>query len=113
MRAMSGEIGTGGTTEVSAVWDAAPVVGRRRAVGQRDAAGERASRGTRDAKPRGKLRGSRVGMRRDALFRRMLLAADVLAIVAAFELTVLFSSRSLQLTWVSLAGVPILLVGAK
>jgi exopolysaccharide biosynthesis polyprenyl glycosylphosphotransferase len=110
---MSGEIGISGTTEVSAVWDAAPVIDRRGDVGQRDVAGERASRGTRDAKPLGKLRGSRVGMRRDALFRRMLLAADVLATVAAFELTVLFSSRSLQLTWASIAGVPILLVGAK
>lgn len=60
-----------------------------------------------------KLRGSRVGMRRDALFRRMLLAADVLAFVGAFQLTVLLSTRSLQLTWVGLAGLPILLVGAK
>ena len=85
---MNGEIGTSGTTEVSAVWDAAPVVGRRRAIGQRDGAGERASRETRDAELRGKLRGSRVGMRRDALFRRTLLVADMLAIVGAFVLTV-------------------------
>ncbi|HEY2202398.1 MAG TPA: sugar transferase, partial [Solirubrobacteraceae bacterium] len=48
-----------------------------------------------------------------ALFRRMLLAADVVAIVGAFALTVGLSSRSLQLTWAGIAGVPILLLGAK
>jgi exopolysaccharide biosynthesis polyprenyl glycosylphosphotransferase len=52
-------------------------------------------------------------MRRDALFRRMLLVADVVAIVGAFVLTVELSKRSLQLTWAGIAGVPILLVGAK
>ncbi len=59
------------------------------------------------------MRGSRIGMRRDALFRRMLLGADVLAFAIAFELTVLLSPHPLRLTWESLAGVPILLVGAK
>ncbi|HEY2141354.1 MAG TPA: exopolysaccharide biosynthesis polyprenyl glycosylphosphotransferase [Solirubrobacteraceae bacterium] len=58
-------------------------------------------------------RGPAASMRRDALFRRMLLIADVVAIVGAFVLTVTLSSRSLQLTWASIAGVPILLVGAK
>jgi exopolysaccharide biosynthesis polyprenyl glycosylphosphotransferase len=52
-------------------------------------------------------------MRRDALFRRMLLVADVVAIVGAFVLTVALSHRSLQLTWAGIAGVPILLVCAK
>ncbi|MDQ6810285.1 MAG: exopolysaccharide biosynthesis polyprenyl glycosylphosphotransferase, partial [Actinomycetota bacterium] len=58
-------------------------------------------------------RGPAACMRRDALFRRALLVADVAAIVAAFTLTVQLSSRSLQLTWASIAGVPILLIGAK
>ena len=58
-------------------------------------------------------RGPAASMRRDALFRRMLLAADVVAIVGAFALTVELSSRSLQLTWAGVAGVPVLLVGAK
>jgi hypothetical protein len=58
-------------------------------------------------------RGPAASMQRDALFRRMLLAADVVAIVGAFALTVGLSSRSLQLTWVGIAGVPILLLGAK
>jgi exopolysaccharide biosynthesis polyprenyl glycosylphosphotransferase len=58
-------------------------------------------------------RGPAASMRRDALFRRMLLMADMAAIVGAFALTVQLSSRSLQLTWASIAGVPILLVGAK
>ena len=52
-------------------------------------------------------------MRREWLFRRALLVADVVAIVLAFVLTVELSSRSLQLTWMSIVGVPILLVGAK
>ena len=58
-------------------------------------------------------RGPAACMRRNALFRRMLLVADVVAIVTAFLLTVGLSSRSVQLTWASIVGVPILLVGAK
>jgi len=52
-------------------------------------------------------------MRRDALFRRMLLVADVVAVVGAFVLVVELSRRSLQLTWAGIAAVPVLLVGAK
>jgi exopolysaccharide biosynthesis polyprenyl glycosylphosphotransferase len=59
------------------------------------------------------VRGPAACMRRDALFRRMLLVADVVAIVGAFVLTVELSRRSLQLTWAAAAGVPILLVCAK
>jgi exopolysaccharide biosynthesis polyprenyl glycosylphosphotransferase len=59
------------------------------------------------------VRGPAACMRRDALFRRMLLGADVVAIVIAFSLTVELSSRSLQLTWAFIAGIPILLIGAK
>jgi exopolysaccharide biosynthesis polyprenyl glycosylphosphotransferase len=61
------------------------------------------------------VRGPAACMRRDALFRRSLLAADVVAILAALILTVALSSRRvpLHLTWESLAGIPLLLVGAK
>ena len=52
-------------------------------------------------------------LRRDAVFRRSLLVADVVAIVGAFVLTVELAARSLQLTWATVAAVPILLVGAK
>ena len=58
-------------------------------------------------------RASASSLRRDALFRRMLLVADVVAIVGAFVLTVALSARSLQLTWVGIAAVPILVIGAK
>ena len=132
---MSGEIGTGSTTEVSAAWSTVPVADRG-TIGQAESAGQSALAGhtgvagrTRITGPARrrvehrtqeavgtdytKMRGSRVGMRRDALFRRMLLGADVLAFAVAFELIVLLSARPLQLTWESLAGVPILLVGAK
>ena len=58
-------------------------------------------------------RGPEACMRRDALFRRMLLAADVAALVGAFVLTVALSRRSVELTWVGVAGIPILVVCAK
>jgi exopolysaccharide biosynthesis polyprenyl glycosylphosphotransferase len=58
-------------------------------------------------------RGPEAGLRRDALFRRLLLLADLAAIVGAFALTVGLSSRSLQLAWTSVVGIPILLLGAK
>jgi exopolysaccharide biosynthesis polyprenyl glycosylphosphotransferase len=58
-------------------------------------------------------RGPKASMRRDALLRRMLVLADVTAVIGAFLLTVELSSRSLQLTWGVLAGLLILLVGAK
>jgi len=61
----------------------------------------------------GEVRGPAACLRRDALFRRLLLVADVVAIVGAFLLTVGFSARSVQLTWAGVAAVPILVVGAK
>lgn len=106
---------------------AGTLVDRAGAAGHRDAPARRRITGSprrradhRPAEPaatgvepeRG-LRGSREGMRRDALFRRMLLCADALAFLGAFELTMLLTAQSLQLTWEGLAGVPILLVGAK
>jgi exopolysaccharide biosynthesis polyprenyl glycosylphosphotransferase len=57
--------------------------------------------------------GPAANLLRDAVYRRMLAAADVVAIVGAFLLTVALSARSVQLTWAAIAGVPILLVGAK
>jgi exopolysaccharide biosynthesis polyprenyl glycosylphosphotransferase len=59
------------------------------------------------------VRGPAACKRRDALFRRMLLAADVVAIVVAFVLTVVLARRSLQLTWAGIAAVPILVMAAK
>jgi exopolysaccharide biosynthesis polyprenyl glycosylphosphotransferase len=60
-------------------------------------------------------RGPAVCLRRDALFRRALLVADVAAILGALILTVVLSSRRvpLHLTWESFVGVPLLLIGAK
>jgi exopolysaccharide biosynthesis polyprenyl glycosylphosphotransferase len=57
--------------------------------------------------------GPAAGMLRDSIFRRALMVADVLAIAGAFAFTISLSSKSLQLTWASIAGLPILLVGAK
>ena len=59
------------------------------------------------------FRGPAASRRRDALFRRLLLVADVVAIVGAFVLTVELSRRSVHLTWAAVVGVPILVVCAK
>src|ERR1700758_2930779 len=60
-------------------------------------------------------RGPAAVMRRDTLFRRSLLVADVIAILPALTLTVAVSARRvpLHLTWESMAGIPLLLIGAK
>jgi exopolysaccharide biosynthesis polyprenyl glycosylphosphotransferase len=52
-------------------------------------------------------------MRRDALFRRSLAIADVLAVVAAFVATLILSHRRLDVTWGSIGEIPILLIAAK
>jgi exopolysaccharide biosynthesis polyprenyl glycosylphosphotransferase len=52
-------------------------------------------------------------MRRDALFRRMLLAGDVLAVLGAFALAIGLSGGRLQLGRVCLAGLPLVVLGAK
>jgi exopolysaccharide biosynthesis polyprenyl glycosylphosphotransferase len=59
------------------------------------------------------VQGPEASQRRDALFRRMLLLADVAALIGAFLLTVALSKRSLELTWAGIAGIPILVVCAK
>ncbi len=100
---MSVETGSG--TEKGAAW-AQPLSSERGFLGR---AGKRRVLGPGISE----VRGPAACMRRDALFRRMLLGADVVAIVAAFTMTVELSSRSLQLTWAFLAGIPILLIGAK
>ena len=57
--------------------------------------------------------GPSASMHRDAVLRRMLLLADVIAVLGAFLLTIEVSARSLALTWAVAVGVPILLLGAK
>jgi exopolysaccharide biosynthesis polyprenyl glycosylphosphotransferase len=58
-------------------------------------------------------RGPAASMLRDALFRRMLLAGDVLAIVGAFGLAIGLSGGRLHLAQVCLAGLPLVVLGAK
>lgn len=59
------------------------------------------------------IHGPAVCVRRDALFRRALLTADVVGFVVAFALLVGVSSRPQDLTWASFASLPALLVYAK
>jgi exopolysaccharide biosynthesis polyprenyl glycosylphosphotransferase len=93
---------TGKRTEAGLSWGAP--------IGLRDTRGAAARRRSATA-----ARGPAVCLRRDALFRRALLVADIVAILGALILTVALSSRRvpLQLTWESLVGVPLLLIGAK
>src|SRR5256886_10668036 len=100
---MSVETGRG--ADADAPWGAALAGSRsfREDVGRRRAPALRIT----------EARGPAACMRRDALFRRSLLAADVIAIVTAFVLTVGLSSRSLQLTWITMTCLPVLLFWAK
>jgi hypothetical protein len=59
------------------------------------------------------VRGPDASMQRDALFRRMLAVADIVALIGAFLLTIVISRRTMQLTWATTSEIPILLVGAK
>lgn len=58
-------------------------------------------------------RGPEASLRRDALFKRFLLLADVTSVLGAFLLTLELSSRSLQLTWIGVICAPTLLIQAK
>lgn len=58
-------------------------------------------------------RGLTENLSREALFRRSLLSADVVAILGAFVFLSAISTKSLELTWVSVCGLLGLLVGAK
>jgi exopolysaccharide biosynthesis polyprenyl glycosylphosphotransferase len=54
-----------------------------------------------------------VGLRRDQLFRRSLLVADLIAFVSAVTVLAEVSNRSLRITWVGIAGLLAVFVGAK
>src|ERR1700722_16767999 len=96
---------TGSSTEAGIQWGPS-------LAGAASAQGEAARR---RGLPREDVRGPAACLRRNSLFRRSLLTADVVAILAALVLTVVFSSRRvpLHLTWESIAGVPLLLIAAK
>ncbi len=97
---------TGGPSEVGASWGAQPLGAQRGFLG----IGAR----RRVLVPGiSEVRGPDASMRRDALFRRGLALADLIAIVGAFLLTVAFSPRALQLHWEALVEIPILLIAAK
>jgi exopolysaccharide biosynthesis polyprenyl glycosylphosphotransferase len=66
----------------------------------------------RDMRP-AQTRGLLENLSRESLFRRALLTADVVAIVGAFVVLAGISSKSLQLTWVSVCGLLALLLSAK
>ena len=100
---MNGEIGS--ETKAQAPWSGAPT----RFRDFMGLGGRRRSRPVEIAE----VRGPAANLLRDALFRRMLLAADIVAIAGAFLLVTRLSSRPLQLTWLSVVCLPLLLIGAK
>ena len=55
----------------------------------------------------------RVGHKRDQLFRRSLLLADLIAFVLAVTVLAELSGRSLRITWVGVAGLLAVFIGAK
>jgi exopolysaccharide biosynthesis polyprenyl glycosylphosphotransferase len=63
--------------------------------------------------PISEARGPAASRLRDAIFRRRLLMADAIAVICAFALTTHLPARPPQLMWTSVAGLPILLIGAK
>ena len=110
-------VDTGSGAEAGVAWGAAslsdsavPLAGTG---GRASALGSFSSLGWLGIAGAGVVRGPAASLRRDALFRRLLLVGDVVAVVAAFLLTVVLSRRSVQLTWAAAAAVPVLLVGAK
>src|SRR5947209_5236823 len=107
---MSVETGSG--SETRAAWGAL-ATGTRRITGAPSAGA--VARHRLPSAQVDEVRGPAACLRRDTIFRRALLVADVVAIVGALVMTVALSSRRvpLHLTWESLAGVPLLLVGAK
>ncbi len=106
VEAMSAEASHGG--EARAPWESVPgpLVGGRGWLGLGGRLGGLAG-------GIAEVRGPAVCVRRDGVFRRLLVLADVLAVVGAFVLTVELSRRSVQLTWAAVAEVPVLLVCAK
>ncbi len=58
-------------------------------------------------------RGPAASLARDSIFRRMLLGADMLAIVAAFGLAIEVSGGRLHLGRICLVGLPLVVLGAK
>src|ERR1700722_1938228 len=96
---------TGSSTEAGIQWGPS-------LAGAASAQGEAARR---RGLPREDVRGPAACLRRNSLFRRSLLTADVVAILAALVLTLVSPSRRvpLHLRWESVAGVPLLLLTAK
>jgi exopolysaccharide biosynthesis polyprenyl glycosylphosphotransferase len=57
--------------------------------------------------------GPAASMRRDSIFRRLLFAGDVLAILAAFAFAIELAGGSLHLARICLVGLPLVVIGAK
>jgi exopolysaccharide biosynthesis polyprenyl glycosylphosphotransferase len=59
------------------------------------------------------VRGPAASRRRDALFRRSLAVADMIALAGALLFTVAVARRPIEMSWASAVELPILLMGAK
>jgi len=104
---MSG--GTGSETEIR-ITNARAAAQAQDVAGLQPRGGRITGRGERQPT---QTRGLTENLSREALFRRSLLAADVVAIVGAFVLLAEISSKALQLTWVSVCGLLRLILVSK
>jgi len=59
------------------------------------------------------MRRPAASLRRDVLFRPVLPAADIVAIAEAFLLMTRMFPRPLELTWLSIVGLSLLIIGVK
>jgi exopolysaccharide biosynthesis polyprenyl glycosylphosphotransferase len=57
--------------------------------------------------------GPGASLRRDALYRRLLLTADAIAVTAGFLIAARLSAHPLHVSWLGLLALPLVLVGAK
>jgi exopolysaccharide biosynthesis polyprenyl glycosylphosphotransferase len=71
------------------------------------------SRGRSTLVPIAEARGPAGSRRRDALFRRSLAGADVIAVLAAYALMIDVSAQALRLTWALPLTLPLALLGGK
>jgi exopolysaccharide biosynthesis polyprenyl glycosylphosphotransferase len=101
-----------GAPSVGGTWRGAPARVGTPSVGER--AGRRGLGAWRTAALHiTEARGPAASLWRDSLFRRLLLCADLLAMLAALLVTVRLAPGSLRLRWESLLALPMAMAGAK
>jgi exopolysaccharide biosynthesis polyprenyl glycosylphosphotransferase len=105
--------GVGIEAEAAALAPPQPSEATRERVGHEEGRTHAAAHRLPEVAPTRESEGTWVNQRRDQLFRRSLLVADVAAFVAALTALSLITDRPLRITLVSVGGLLALVVGAK